>query len=206
MTMQSQPVHVETTTTGRSIGKLLLVLVVVGAVGYAVYHDLAASSSEPQLKSEPIIERVENIGKLAVLKVFVSDIVSTDDAGFLSGVEGIWIIKGDAILTVDFARIQVLAKDDTAKTVRLRLAPPQVELARVDHDRSGVYKLDKGVFTGTKEAAKMTDHAFKAGQENVRELAGLKDNIEAAKRNAEELLKNHLRMVEWEATVEWQAE
>lgn len=204
--MQSRPIHVATTSTGRGVGKLFLLLVVVGTAAYAAYHHLAASSSEPQLKSEPIIERIEKIGKLAVLKVFVSDVISTQDGDWWSGVSGIWIIKGDALITVDFGTIQVVEKDDAAKKVKLRVASPRVESARVDHDRSGSYKADTGWWTDEDEVAKKGDHAFKVGQENVRELASRPENMTLARRNAEELLKNHLRMVEWGATVEWQAD
>ena len=187
----------------RSVSGILVALLLLGAGGYGVHHLLARDADSYGFTNDPVIERIEKVGKLAVLKIYVADIISKNDAGFFSGVDGIWIIKGDALLTVDFAQIQFLERDETAKTVTLRLSGPAVESARVDHDRSGVYQLDTGLFTGDEEASKTGDHAFKMGQESIRMIAINDENLRTARENAELLLKAHLAMVGWDARVVW---
>ena len=153
--------------------------------------------------SDTKIEEVRKAGKLVVLEVLLADVLEHRATDALYDVGGIWIAKGDCRLVVDFEAIEITDRDDVARHATLRVPLPVIDSPRVDMERSTTYHVDAGWLADDNAVSAMNNQAFQSAQSNFKELAGRRQVLASAKTNAEMLLSNQLRMLGWEATIEW---
>jgi len=153
--------------------------------------------------SGPRIEEVRRIAKLAVLRVQVANVIEGRTAGAQAAV----LVKGDADITVDLDQIEIVARDETARTATLRIPTPQPDRPRVDHERTKVYELRK---TGLAVINPFADpredllvDAMRGAQAEVDRAVRDADFVVKAKEQAEQLLTGFYREMGWTLTIEW---
>ncbi len=85
----------------------------------------------------PTIERLEQLSHLVATRVFVADVL----VGEGNGCRGTWLIRGDALIAVNLGHAAIVEKNETAKRATIRLPPPEVLQARVDHEKTQIWGL-----------------------------------------------------------------
>lgn len=167
-------------------------------------YSIGWHSRPAQLTSSgPRIEEVRRIAKLAVLRVQVANVIEGRTAGARAAV----LVKGDADITVDLDQIEIVARDDAARTATLRIPTPQPDRPRVDHERTKVYELRK---TGLAVINPFADpredlllDAMRGAQAEVDRAVRDADFVVKAKEQAEQLLTGFYREMGWTVAIEW---
>lgn len=178
----------------------VLTLVIAGTALMVVFFLVSSHLyRKARFFGAPTVDQIENIGHLAALKVYISDVLEVDG----KGIKGAWLIKGDALIGADMSGITVDVIDAKEKKAKIRLAPPMVMQPRVDHERTKTYDVDKSFFTSADAESAIRDDAMKQAQRVIAQVANEQENIEKAKERLEELIKNFYSMVDWDVTVEW---
>lgn len=157
--------------------------------------------------TNPTVERLEKLGQLAGLKVFVGDVLTAENEGgqgFFSGVKGVWIIKGDALLATDMKKSKMFI-DEATKQIQITLEEPQVLSPRVDHKKTHQYELKDGLFTGSKTTAKLHQAAMQQAQLAIETAANSEEYKALAIENIEMLLSTMIELSSdgWEAEFKW---
>src|SRR5438552_1632598 len=87
----------------------------------------------------PTITHLESMAELVSLKVHVADVL----VGQTDAYRGSWLIKGDALLAIDLGKAKIEDTDKTIRRARVLLPLPRVLTARVDHDRTRTWNVEK---------------------------------------------------------------
>jgi hypothetical protein len=184
--------------SGILVGAVLIGLVVSG---WAFFRQ--AGKNEVRISStDLIINKLEEMGELAVLRVCASNIVDAVNPN--EKVRGLWVIEGDALLAVNM-RQAVIDKAGENK-YRVSLPQPQMLQARVDHEKSHVYRVDEDRWTDSGEAlSKLEDQAWKEGQKKIERLAKSQESVDRAKASAEAVLKQVFACLCCQVDITWQS-
>lgn len=153
--------------------------------------------------SHPTVLKLKNIGKLASLEIIISDVIVADN----KYAKGIWIVKGDAILTTDLNKANFSVNEDN-KSISLTLLKPKVTSPRIDHKKSYKYSLIKkrNLLTYNEEAiAKTEKEAWIQGEKAIIQAASSPEYIQKAERNVEKLCMTFFSVpfAEWSVNINW---
>ena len=182
---------------------ILMLIVVAGVAAYAAYSYARHSLPPP---SEPTIQ-IEKLARLATVKVTVADVLQASTGGGWTDVKGAWLVKGDALLTVDMSRAQTISKDPVKKAAVLRLPKPTVFQPRVDHTKTMTYDVQKGFLVfGTGKESQLRDEAMRQAQLLVEHAASSPETLQIARDVAVEVVKTIYRAVDWDVTIQWEDE
>jgi len=169
-------------------------------LGYRIAHSPPAAG--PSIwSSGPTITHLESLAQLVSTKVYVADVLVAKDDAY----RGAWLIKGDALIAIDLARAEVVQSDAIVRTARVRLPLPSVLAARVDHEKTQTWSVEKTSwvpFTGNPDG--LRDEAMRQAQKLVEFAARSDENLEHARNCAESVIRDVYRMVDWQVTVEWE--
>lgn len=179
---------------------LLLAFAVVATA--IVLH--STTSDIPAVRDHgPRIEQIRRIARLAVQRVEVSDVIEGRNAG----AEALVIVHGDADLAIDCDALRVLERDAAARTLTLSAPLPRVERARVDHQRTRVYRIQKVGLAAWNPLADprppLLEDCMRAAQLAVDAAAHRGEFVESAKLQAESLLVRFIHELGWTAKVTW---
>lgn len=124
--------------------------------------------------------------------------------------ERIWAVKGDAAFAVnlDRATLEVLESGQERNRVRLTLPAPEVEWARVDHERTELYELNENnasVFTIWGAPDDLHELAMKDAQRAIFVAADQAEYLDQAKDHTEVKLTAICRDLGCDAEIVWQA-
>jgi hypothetical protein len=152
----------------------------------------------------PGIIHLEKLTELATVKVHVADVLKAENTSWMGDIKGAWLIKGDALLSVDLKLAKVLGTDDKKKAITIRLPRPRVIQPRVDHKKTIAYDWQKGWLRSSEVADEVWKDAMKHAQELVEQLAGEPEEIDLAKEQTAAALKQVYVSVGWELVVVWE--
>lgn len=148
----------------------------------------------------PTVKQLESMGHLTVLKLTLADVLRGKAYGF----EGAWLVKGDALYTIDMRDCELVSKNDEQKSAVVRLPLPVPTSPRVDHSKTFTYSV-KGVnwipFTG--DESKLRDESMKEAQSLIERAASQPEYVDVAKMNGELILKSMYSLVGWKIDLEW---
>ena len=120
-----------------------LVLLLMGtSVGYGIWlgQSRAIPPEHPKVRSmAPTVIQLEKIGELASTRVHVTDVLWAEGEGY----RGSWMINGDALLSCDMSKATLVDVDDYARTATIRIPPLRVIAARVDHEKTKTWSVEK---------------------------------------------------------------
>jgi len=132
--------------------------------------------------------------------VYVVDVLIADG----EGCHGAWLIRGDALIAVNLSQASITEKDESAKRATIRLPPPEVLTARVDHEKTRTWAVTTTTWIPWHaDQDKLRDAVMLQAQRLVSQAAASKDNIEQAKRAAEIIIGALYEHVGWEVKVVW---
>ncbi len=149
----------------------------------------------------PTIERLEQLSHLVATRVLIADVL----VGEGNGCKGAWLIRGDALIAVNLGQASVIEKNETAKQATIRLPPPEVLQARVDHEKTQIWELKTTTWIPwTADKASLRDTVMAHAQRLVGHAAGSAENIQQAKAAAESAIRGFYAEVGgWQVTVVW---
>jgi hypothetical protein len=188
----------------KSVGFLTVVFVVIATfsvcLGY-VGGRLGVSNGISVYSTGPTVTQIESLTELVTTRISISDVLVAEGEGY----RGSWIIKGDGLIAIDLSRAKVADVDSKTRTARVTLPQPRVLSARVDHERSKTWSVEKTTWlpwAGNADAIR--DQAMFHAQELVKVAAGSKDNIAQARYTAEKVLQSFYRMADWQVVIDWE--
>ena len=181
---------------------LLLLVVVALSVGTGIWLG-TRDSPLPRIRSmAPTVTQLERIGELAATRVHVADVLSAEGEGY----RGSWLIKGDALLSCNVSQARIVNVDTEARTATIRLPQQRVMSARVDHDKSKVWSVEKTTWLPWKwgDQDLLRDAAMHHAQQLIEASAGSERNLAQAKVHTDLLIRQMYDLVDWKVMVEWE--
>lgn len=185
------------------IGSLVLILIAI-SVAYGIW--LGSSRSvwkETKVHSTaPTIVQLERLGDLTTMRVHITDVLWAEGEGY----RGSWLISGDALLSCDMSRATIADINPAERTATIRLPPLRVASARVDHEKTKTWSVEKTTWLPWRwgDQGVMRDAAMSHAQKLIETAAGSNHNVSCAKAQSELLIRQIYEFVDWKADVEWQ--
>lgn len=139
----------------------------------------------------PTVEQVRQVAELVALRIRVVDILTVEQAGWLSGYKGAWLIQGDALWSTDLeqARLEEIISATGETSIRIELPRPDVCWARIDHARTRTYDLQSKAWLPLfRIPESVRDDALRQAQELVERAARRDDYRQQAERQTERVL------------------
>ena len=97
-------------------------------------------------------------------RVYIADVL----VGEGEGCKGVWLLHGDALIAVDVRKAAISEKDEATKRATIRLPPPGVLLARVDHRRTKSFEVKTTTWIpGSSDQDCLRDAVMREAQELV---------------------------------------
>lgn len=163
--------------------RLLKVLVVVAVIGLAAWFMASKFSLKTTVESKHqiLLERVEAMGKLELVKYSLSDVLEhKNKTPFLPDASVLLIIKADAVGCIDLTKI----KSDDIKvygdSVVMQLPQPEICYIKIDHKSSRVYDTKMAFF----READLVDEAYKDAERQIAAEVRKSDILQQTKTNA----------------------
>ncbi len=102
-----------------------------GLVAVAIVLFLVAPSKQPIIETTVSLKSIEKIGKLCLIKVFDTYIITNK----VNGIQGVFIAPCDALLTLEFSDIQISRSNNC-----FSVSFPPIEVSQPRVDRSDEFK------------------------------------------------------------------
>lgn len=113
-------------------------------------------------------------------------------------------MKGDATLCVDLSKAKIADKSEDTKQATIILPEPQVLQPRVNHERTRTWSVERVAWLPWNAGQdSLRDAVYAEAQRLVEHTSASPENIQAAKRAAETVLKAIYAEVGWQLTVGW---
>ncbi len=155
----------------------IAILVVIGWFLLARYSNRLTSESKHQL----LIERIEAMGKLELVKYRFSDVLEHKNvSAYLPDASVLLIVKADAVGCVDLTKLSSQDIEVIDDSVSIRLPSPEICYVKIDHEASKVYDTKMAFF----REATLVDEAFKSAEKEIYKEVRNSDILRQTKENA----------------------
>ena len=150
----------------------------------------------------PTITQLEMIGELTSIRVHVTDFLCAEGEGY----RGCWLISGDALVTCDVFRATIANIDRAGHTATIRLPRLHVTSARIDHEKTKTWSVEKTSWLPWRcgNQGIVRDAAMYHGQKLIETVSGSEEHLNLAKAQAEMMIRQMYRFIEWNVDIEWQ--
>jgi hypothetical protein len=150
----------------------------------------------------PTITALQGLEELATVRIRIADVLTANDGRY----SGAWLVKGDALVSVDLsrARFDESTIDADQKHAVLLLPPPRVIQARLDHERTKTWDVKRVTwvpYSGNPD--RLRDTAMFEAQKLVEFAAGHADCIDQGKARVEALVAAVYSKLGWTVVVQW---
>lgn len=133
-----------------------------------------------------IIEKIENLGNLEVLKYNIQDIMEYKKIRqWLPNAKTALIVSGEIICCIDLTKLKPENIYTSGDSIRLQLPAPKVCHTKVDHSKSRIYDMQYGLW----ESTEIADAAYRSAEKQLNERAMDLDIESKSRDNAVNLLK-----------------
>ena len=186
----------------------VLMLLIGGLLGVSLGGRF---KSNPPIEATPaVIGRITELAELVVLRVPVSKVHVTKLGGYVGSVSCVVLVNGELELGTDLTRAQWDDVNSEARIATLVLAEPKVRRARLDHDQTSVYRIDRGgLWKGLPSgelARKIVNLAMVEGQTCVESAGNDPLLLERSREQTEQILTQYMGAIGWEISVVWSVE
>lgn len=149
----------------------------------------------------PSISQLERIGELAATRIHVTDVMTAEGEGY----RGSWLIKGDALLSCDLSRAKIIQIDAVARTATLHLPDLHVTSARVDHEKTRTWSVERNTWLPWRwgDQGTFRDAALAHAQKLIESAAASERNLAPARAQTELLIHQMYDLVDWKVSVVW---
>tara|TARA_R110002111_G_scaffold198479_1_gene264132 strand:- start:1021 stop:1536 length:516 start_codon:yes stop_codon:yes gene_type:complete len=156
----------------------------------------------------PVIGRITELADLVVLKVPVSKVQVTRISGYFGSVDCVVLVNGELeLLGTDLSRARWGEVDTETRTATLILTDPKIHRARLDHEETSVYRIDRGGLwkglVSAEPSRQVVNQAMVEAQRVVEVLGEETDLLNRAKTHTEQVLSQFLNALGWEVKLVW---
>lgn len=183
----------------------VLMLLIGGLLGVSLGGRF---KSNPPIEATPaVIGRITELAELVVLRVPVSKVHVTKLGGYVGSVSCLVLVNGELELGNDLARARWEDVDTEARTAKLILAEPVVRRARLDHDQTSVYRIDRGGLRkglpSAEPSRQVVNQAMIEAQADIEDAGDDSQYVDRARRHTEQVLQQFLKAMGWKVQVVW---
>ena len=140
------------------------------------------------------------MSSLVTSRVLVADVLLATG----ENCRGCWLVRGDSLISVDLSQAEITDLNEAAKRATIRLPPPKVLQARVDHERTKTWEVRSMTWLSWRaHPDALRDEVMLQAQRMIAQAAGSQENIEQAKRSAEVVIAALYEHVGWHVEVRW---
>lgn len=165
--------------------KTVIILAVVGLLAWYFwvrYHANPAVESNHQI----LVERIEAMGKLELVKYRISDIVEHKNvSSMLPDASVLLIVKADAVGCIDLAKLKATDVQVMGDSVIIELPKAELCYVKIDHKESRVYDTKMTFF----READLVDEAYKYAENQVQKKVLQSDILKQTEKNALTVLR-----------------
>ena len=183
--------------------KLICVLLLMAiSIGGGIWLGKNRTAAPTRVNSMgPTVIQLEKIGELAATRIHVTDILHAEGNGY----RGSWLISGDALLSCDMSKATLVDLNTEARTATIRMPPLRVITARVNHDKTKTWSVEKTTWLPWKwgDQGVMRDAAMFHAQQLIETAASSERHLCPARAHAEMLIHMMYQFVDWDVAIEW---
>ncbi len=154
-----------------------------------------------------LISRIAEVAELITLKVPVSQVMTSELTGYVGGIRCVVVVNGEVALGVDLEQAQMEDVDPDTRTATLFLPQPEVQYARLDHQRTKIYDISRqGLWWlawGDEGAQKLINKMIREAQASVEGVAGDRGLVDQARRQAEDVIHGVAEAGGWDIRLSW---
>lgn len=160
--------------------------IVIGMLIMYLLSNKGRGEVKEEISHTMIVEKIENLGNLEVLKYNIQDIMEYRKVRqWLPDAKTALIVSGEIICCIDLTKIKPEDIYTSGDSIRLQLPAPEVCHTKVDHSKSRIYNMEYGLW----ESTRIADAAYRSAEKQLAERA-MELNIESKSRdNTINLLK-----------------
>ena len=160
--------------------------IVIGMLIMYLLSSKGKGEEREEITHTMIVEKIENLGNLEVLKYNIQDIMEYRKVRqWLPDAKTALIVSGEIICCVDLTKLKPEDIYTSGDSIRLRLPAPEVCHTKVDHSKSRIYDMEYGLW----ESTKIADAAYRSAEKQLSERAKELDIESKSRDNAVNLLK-----------------
>ncbi len=164
----------------------LIILAIIVVIVYWFAKDKFQQKDKIVSNHTILIEQIESIGKLELVKYRVSDVMEHSSKNqYLPDASVLLIIKADAVGCIDLSKLKAEDVQVVADTAIIYLPQPEICYVKIDHTSSKVYETKMAFF----QEANLVDDAYKFAEAEIHKQVSKSDILEQTKINAQHVLK-----------------
>ena len=187
----------------------LIVVLIVLVVAGSVFSALRAPHADPEFShAGPTLESVRALSSLVTTKMTLADAIISQISGFTGSMSAVLVIRGDALIGIDMQQARISDKDDNTRSLVLILPQPAVIQARVDHQRTRVFALDRHGFWMLMRLDDVTkqlvDQGMREAQQTIEKAASEPANMATAREHAQQVLAAFANSAGWQLEIRWE--
>lgn len=178
-----------------SLKLIIFILIIVGLILVGISTgviNISLINKSSEVNQKIVLERVEEIGNLELVRFNLNDIVEQSIVRKLLDIDNLApdskvlvIINGEAAACVDLKKVSPEDIHEDEKNLYLTLPQPEICYAKVNHNQSKIYDMN---LTARLLNPELIDEAFKNGENNIKEEALKMGILTQAKENAKKVL------------------
>lgn len=165
------------------MGRILKIIAVLAVIAFIVWYMAGKFSFNTTVESKHqlLLDRVESMGKLELVKYRVSDVLEhKNKTPFLPEASVLLIIKADAVGCIDLTKIRPEQIRVTGDSASIQLPQPEICYIKIDHKASRVYDTKMAFF----REANLVDEAYKSAEQKISDEVRKSDILEQTRTNA----------------------
>ncbi len=164
----------------KTLIRILLPIILIGVIVWLV-KDKFTPKITTESKHQILVERIESMGKLELVKYRFSDVIEHKDiSNYLPDASVLLIVKADAVGCIDLSKLK--PEDVTVSGDSATIVLPKAELCyvKIDHKASKVYDTKMAFF----REATLVDEAFKSAEAEITKQVQKSDILAQTQSNA----------------------
>ncbi|TAE48890.1 MAG: DUF4230 domain-containing protein, partial [Bacteroidetes bacterium] len=147
-----------------------------------------------------VVEKVEALGKMELMKYHFKDVITHEKMqGWLPSSKVVLMVHGEVVACIDFTRLDSADVSERGDTVFVALPAPEICYSKVDHSQSKVIDTYWTIFEG----ASLADEAYKLAEQEILNSALKSGILEQAKQQARQFTGPMLGIVAGKPVKVW---
>ncbi len=177
---------------------MLVIVVVLILAGWLLYKWQRPFQDKVQLTDDIIVDRIENIGKLELVKYSMKDVIERKELRmFLPDQRVLFVAAGEVTGCID---LQKITSQDIIRhgqdSITVVLPEPEICYVKIDHQRSKVYDVSGAWLPG--DTQNLVEGIYKVAEQHLWQNAKEMDVLGKTRENAgiifKPMLENMLGM------------
>jgi len=143
--------------------------------------NLLTSKRKTEIVHQSVVQKVEQIGKLSLVKMTIQDVVEyTQVREWLPDASALLIAQGEVEAGIDLTKLKNGDIKVSDKEITVYLPSPEITSYKVNHEKSRVYDTRNNFFSG----AKIVDAAYAKAEKQIHDSALSSGILQTAQENA----------------------